>query len=74
MKMQAALVMNSEQAKAAKLSDSDQVRVKQGKGTAVLPLRIDEGIPDGCAGIPSGIDAVVHLSSAYGKVDLEAFS
>ena len=48
--------------------------MKQGKGTAVLPLRIDEGIPAGCVYVPSGIDAVKHLADAYGKVSLEKVS
>ena len=74
MKMQAAVAMNHEQAKKSKLGDCDQVQVRQGKGTAVLPLRIDEGVPAGCVFVPCGIDAVRHLSDAYGKVELEKVS
>ncbi len=74
MKMQCAVIMNRQQAQEIKLADSNEVQVKQGKGTAVLPLRIDEGIPDGCVYVPSGIDAVKHLSGAYGKISLEKVS
>jgi NADH-quinone oxidoreductase subunit G len=74
MKQQCALVMNRQQARAAKLESSEQVQVKQGKGTAVLPLRIDEGVPTGCVYVPSGIDAVRHLSDAFGKITLEKVS
>jgi len=74
MKMQSAVIMNHQQAQDSKLLDCDQIQVKQGKGTAVLPLRIDEGIPAGCVYVPSGIDAVKHLADAYDKVSLEKVS
>ena len=74
MKSQSAVAMNRKQAKISKLVDCEQVHIKQGKGTAVLPLRIDEAIPAGCVYIPGGIDAVRHLSEAYGKVELEKLS
>ena len=74
MQAQSAVLMNHRQAQDSKLLDCDQVQVKQGQGTAVLPLRIDEGIPAGCVYVPSGIDAVKHLAAAYGKVSLEKVS
>jgi NADH-quinone oxidoreductase subunit G len=74
MKMQSAVIMNHQQAQDSKLLDCDQVQVKQGKGTAVLPLRIDEGVPAGCVYVPGGIDAVKHLADAFGKVSLEKVS
>ncbi len=74
MKLQCAVTMCQQQAEDSKLTGSEQVQVKQGKGTAVLPLRIDEAVPVGCVYVPSGIDAVAHLSKAYGKVTLEKVS
>jgi NADH-quinone oxidoreductase subunit G len=74
MKMQSAIIMNHQQAQDSKLLDCDQVQVKQGKGTAVLPLRIDAGIPAGCVYVPGGIDAVKDLADAFGKVSLEKVS
>jgi NADH-quinone oxidoreductase subunit G len=74
MKSQSMVAINRQQAKISKLIDCEQVHIKQGKGTAVLPLRIDESIPTGCVYIPAGIDAVKHLSEAYGKVELEKLS
>ncbi|MCP4388128.1 MAG: molybdopterin-dependent oxidoreductase, partial [Gammaproteobacteria bacterium] len=74
MKLQSAVVMNRAQAQQSKLESCDKVQVKQGKGTAVLPLRIDEAVPTGCVFVPSGIDAVKHLSTAYGKITLEKVS
>ena len=70
----ATVEMNRAQAEKSKLDGSNQIQVKQGKGTAVLPLRIDDGIPDGCVYVPSGIDAVGHLAGAYGKITLEKVS
>ena len=74
MKMQAAVVMNREQAQKSKLASCEQVQVKQGKGTAVLPLRLDDSVPSGCVYVPGGIDAVRHLSQAFGKIELEKVS
>jgi len=74
MKSQCAVIINHQQAQDSKLLACDQVQVKQGKGTAVLPLHIDEGIPAGCVYVPGGIDAVKHLADAYGKVSLEKVS
>ena len=74
MRMQAVALMNRQQAQKSKLEDCEQVQVRQGKGTAILPLRIDESVPDGCVCIPGGIDAVRHLSDAFGKVELERVS
>ena len=74
MKMQSAVLINAQQAENSKLTACEQVQVKQGKGTAVLPLRIDEAVPTGCVYVPSGIDAVKHLSNAYGKISLEKVS
>jgi NADH-quinone oxidoreductase subunit G len=74
MRMQSSVTMNREMAGLSKLLDSDQVQIKQGKGTAVLPLRLDEGVPDGCVYIPGGIEAVRYLADAFGKISLEKVS
>ena len=73
-KAQNALLLNEKQAKKSKLLGCEQVHVKQGHATAVLPLRIDDGIPDGCVYIPGGIDAVKHLGVAFAHVELEKLS
>jgi len=72
--MQGAVLMNGAQARQAKLADCEQVQVRQGQGTAVLPFRIDESVPDGCVYVPAGIDAASHLPEALGKVELEKVS
>ena len=66
--------MNSAQAEKSGLVSAEQVHIKQGKGTAVLPLRLDEGVPDGCVYVPAGIDAVRYLADAFGKVSREKVS
>ncbi|MFT5219058.1 MAG: NADH-quinone oxidoreductase subunit G [Planctomycetota bacterium] len=74
MKVQVAVLINEKQARKSKLLTSDQVHIKQGKGSAMLPLRLDESVPDGCVYIPVGIDAVKDLGGAFAKVELEKVS
>jgi NADH-quinone oxidoreductase subunit G len=74
MRMQTSVSMNRQMASSRKLLGSVKVQIKQGKGTAVLPLRLDETVPDGCVYVPSGIDAVRHLADAFGKISLEKVS
>jgi len=74
MRMQAAVVINRSTAKEKKLLGSEQVQVKQGKGTAVLPLRLDDGVADGCACVPLGIGEVSKLAGAFGNISLEKLS
>ena len=71
---QCAIVINREQAETSKLIDAEQVHIRQGQGTAVLPLRISEDVATGCVCIPSGIEAVKSLTDAYGSVELEKVS
>ncbi len=74
MNSQCAVIVNHQQAEDSKLLACEQVQVKQGKGTAVLPLKIDDGIPAGCVYVPGGINAVKDLTDAYGNVSLERVS
>jgi len=71
---QCAIVINREQAEKSKLLDAEQVYIRQGQGTAVLPLRISEDVATGCVCIPTGIEAVKSLTDAYGSVELEKVS
>lgn len=78
MEQQTAAVMSREQAEKLKMSNADQVQIKQGQGTgmrtAVLPLRLNDNVPMGCVSIPCGIDAVKNLPGAFGEVELEIVS
>jgi len=74
MKQQCAISMNRQQAEKCELTDAEQVHIKQGQGTAILPLIISDNIPTGCVCIPTGIEAVKDLVGAYGEVELERVS
>jgi len=74
MKEQSAIYISPAQAKKSKLGDADQVHIKQGQGTAILPLYITDEVAPGCVSIPGGIEAVQNLSSAFGSVELEKVS
>ena len=54
------------------LAAGQMVRVRQGEGTAELPLVFDAGIPEGCARIPTAHPATAALGDALGMVSLEA--
>ena len=69
-----AVSMNRAQAEKLELVDADQVHIKQGQGTAILPLIISDDIPTGCICMPTGIDAVKDLADAYGAIELERVS
>ncbi len=74
MRLQSSATVNRATAEAGKLLDSKQVQIRQGNGTAVLPLVIDEGVPDDCVCVPTGIDAVRHLGEAFARIKLEKVS
>jgi NADH-quinone oxidoreductase subunit G len=72
--LQGAVTINRREAEKTRLADCEQVQVRQNSGTAVLPLRVDDSVPDGCVCVPLGIDAVRHLGEAFGKIELEKVS
>ncbi len=74
MREESCLRVNRAQAEKLGIEESQQVHVKQGEGTAILPLQIDDDIPAGCVWIPSGIKAVLNLSDAFGSVEVEKLS
>jgi len=66
--------VNSAQAEKLGLTDAEQVHIKQGEGTAILPMAIDENIPAGCVWIPTGIKEVENLTTLFGSVEVEKVS
>ena len=68
------LRMNSAQAEKSGVLGAEQVHIKQGEGTAVLSLAIDEHVPAGCAWLPVGIKAVENLNGYYGSIEVEKVS
>ena len=73
-RQQCVVAMNSKQAKKLKFNDADQVQIRQGSGTAVIPVVLNENIPDDCVSVPVGIEAVKNLDGVYGTVELEKVS
>jgi len=71
MQQASCLRVNTAQAEKLGLQDAEQVHIKQGEGTAVLPLLIDEAVPAGCAWVPGGIKAVENLGGFYGNIEVE---
>ena len=71
MSERAVAIISSAQASKSKLQDCEQVHIKQGDGTAILPLVISDEVADGCVFIPLGIDSVKNLSTAFGDIALE---
>ena len=53
------------------LAGHDRVRVRQAAAEAVLPLAIDERVPDGVAWIPAGAPNTLALGARWGEVGLE---
>ena len=67
----AAVYLNSTTASQQGLAANESVRVVQGEYQAQLPVVIDEGVPDQCIFIPSGVDANQSLGDAYGSTELQ---
>jgi NADH-quinone oxidoreductase subunit G len=67
----AAARMNAAQAQSAGVDGAERVRVSQGEASAVLTLRIDERVPDGCVWILSGTAPAAALGAAFGPIRVE---
>ncbi len=66
--------VSAEQAEKLGIADAEKVHIKQGEGTAILDLVIDNHVPTGCVWIASGFDAVKNLSAMFGSVAVEKVS
>ncbi len=63
--------INSKQAAALRLQDTDKVCVKQNDKTTVMSLVIDEGVADNNISIPAGLVETAGLGGAYGAITVE---
>ena len=45
--------------------------MRQGEGTAVLPVRVNESVPRMAALIPAGVPETVALGELYGAVEIQ---
>jgi len=53
------------------VADGDQVRVRQGQGEALLAVRLDKTVPDGCARIAAAHPLTVTLGNMFGSIHVE---
>ncbi|MGM9480136.1 NADH-quinone oxidoreductase subunit NuoG [Roseateles sp. NT4] len=52
------------------LAEGDQVRVVQDGGAAQLPARLEAGLPEGVARVPSGLAQTATLGAAFGTLSI----
>jgi NADH-quinone oxidoreductase subunit G len=66
-----AVRVNAAVAKNNGLAEGDSVAVLQGENRAMLPLKIDVRVPDGCAWVSAGVPGSETLGDQFGEVTLE---
>jgi NADH-quinone oxidoreductase subunit G len=66
-----AVRMNADEAAKRGLEDGGRVRVRQGEGSATLEFAVDNGVPAGCAWVPTGLADTMELAAAFGTVEIE---
>ncbi|MDX1823097.1 MAG: NADH-quinone oxidoreductase subunit NuoG [Thiohalomonadales bacterium] len=67
----AAVYLNTTTASRQGIAANETVRVVQGTFQTQLPVVIDEGVPDQCIFIPSGVNGNQSLGDAYGSVEIQ---
>ena len=63
--------LNASEAQRLNVNDASAVTVKQGDVSSVLPLVIDDTIPDASAWIPTAVEGCHSLGDAFGVVNIE---
>ena len=53
------------------LKDGERARIRRDSGEAVLPVAIDDRLPDDCARIPTALASTAALGPAHGRVTVE---
>ena len=71
MKQARCLRVNAATAEKLGLGDGGQAHVTQGAGTAILEVRVDEAVPNGCVALPAGIAETSTLGALFGSVEVE---
>ena len=64
--------LNADDAGRRGFADGHQVKVSQGGGSVVLPVRICEELPQGAVWVKSATDAAKVLGDSFGPVSVEA--
>jgi NADH-quinone oxidoreductase subunit G len=62
--------INSATAETSGLSSAVEAKLTQGEGEVVLPLLIDDRLPDNAVYLPAGISATVGLGAGFASVEL----
>jgi NADH-quinone oxidoreductase subunit G len=68
--MEAAVYINAAMAERAGLQEGFNALVRQGGDQAVLPMVIDERVPEGCALIPAALAETTSLGASFAAVEL----
>jgi NADH-quinone oxidoreductase subunit G len=66
--------INMAQAEKLSLKGAEQIHIRQGDGTAILNVVLDDSVPAGCVWIPSGLKEVENLSEMFGNIEVEKVS
>jgi NADH-quinone oxidoreductase subunit G len=66
------VAMNSRLAASLQLKEGQVVQIKQGEGTASLPVLIDERLPHHCVWIPAACQSTTRLGESFGAVEIYA--
>lgn len=65
------IAMNSVLAAALQLHEGQLVNVKQGAGSARLPVLISEQLPNACVWIPAACEETANLGESFGAVEID---
>jgi TonB family protein len=68
----AAIYINPASAHELGIAEASKARVRQQAEAIVLPLILDQGIPQGCVWIPAGLAETSRLGPAVGPVEITA--
>jgi len=69
---QAFVSMNAAQLATLGVRDGEAVTVSQDGAQVTLPSRLDEGVPEGCVWLPTGLAETASLGPVFGAVDVVA--
>ena len=68
--LDAAAYLSTAQAKKENLTGGDSARITQHGNSVILPVHVDDSIPDGCVWIPAGVSGSEKLGPAYGSIEM----
>lgn len=67
---EAALALHPADAEALGVANGGMLKVTQDAVTITLPAAVDAGVPQGCVGLPAGLEVASVLGNAFGLVQL----